>query len=564
MRTIAGVLGIALVAVPVAGASAQTAPEGVSPGELLRQFDEQPEPRVDTLPPRPEAPEQAVPEGTEAIRFELAAVELEGVTVYEDGELAEAWADLIGTEVGFGDLVGVANGLTARYRRDGYILSQVVVPAQEVEDGVVRLRAVEGYVDRVVFEGQIEGPRRHLDPLAAAIEAERPLTVATLERNLLLIGDLPGVNVQSVLEPSPDQFGAADLTIVLAHDNAEGFVQLDNHGSEFTGPLTAAAGASFYSIFGGWEQIDLTVAFNPEDPEELVYGSGRVTIPIGPGDWGTRLELEGSVLTSDPSLPDDVFGFEQPGRGFESAIRVVQPIIRSRDQNLTARAGFRLSEETTDIDEFDLKTQDRARVVEGGLTYDVVDPLLGVNLVDVSMHQGLDIFTASRPSEVSRQGAGASAEFTYVRGTISRLQPVGGGVSFFGSLEWQYAFDPLLPSERFSVGGRRIGRGFPPGSVVGDHGLAAKAEVRYGNVVDRQFLESYQAYGFFDFGKAWDVDSTTDDENDLASVGLGVRWNVTSDVAVNPEIAHRIDGSGPDDSIDDSDTRLLFTVTARF
>jgi len=573
MRTIAGVSGagalmIALATGPVGGALAQDVPESVRPGELRQQFRDEPEPRVDDLPAPPAVPEQAVPEGAEAIRFELGAVELKGVTVYDEEALSDTWADLLGREVGFGDLVGVANALTARYRSDGYILSQVVVPAQEVEDGVVRLRAIEGYVDRVVFEGEIAGPERHLRPLAAAIEAERPLTAATLERNLLLIGDLPGVNVQSVLEPSPDAFGAADLTIVLAHEHAEGFVQLDNHGSEFTGPLTAVAGASLYSVFGKWDQIDLTTAFNPEDPEELIFGAARVTVPIGPGDWGTRLELEGSFLTSDPSLPDDVFGFDTPGRGFETSIEVVQPIVRSRDQNLTARAGFRISEEETDFDEFPPATnnpsEDRVRVVEGGATYDVVDPLLGVNLVDVSVHQGLDIFHASRPSEVSRLGAGAEAEFTYIRGTVSRLQPVGGGVSFFGAVEWQYAFDPLLPSERFSVGGQRIGRGFPPGSVVGDHGLAAKAEIRYGDIVDRQFLDSYQAYGFFDFGKAWDVDSSTDEENDLTSVGLGVRWNVTPDLSVNPEVARRLDGSGPDDSIDDSETRLLFTVTARF
>ena len=36
--------------------------------------------------------------------------------------------------------------MSARYRNDGYILSQVIVPAQSVEGGVVRLQAIEGHV----------------------------------------------------------------------------------------------------------------------------------------------------------------------------------------------------------------------------------------------------------------------------------------------------------------------------------------------------------------------------------------------------------------------------------
>ena len=64
------------------------------------------------------------------------------------------------------------------------------------------MRAVEGYVDEVRLEGEVQGPREQLEAFAERIKAERPLTATALERNLLLIGDLPGVNVQSVLEPS--------------------------------------------------------------------------------------------------------------------------------------------------------------------------------------------------------------------------------------------------------------------------------------------------------------------------------------------------------------------------
>ncbi|MGA4816816.1 POTRA domain-containing protein [Pseudomonas aeruginosa] len=50
----------------------------------------------------------------------------------------------------------LANRLTAKYRQDGYLLTQVVVPEQSIEGGKVRLQVIEGYLEHV----QIKGNRR--------------------------------------------------------------------------------------------------------------------------------------------------------------------------------------------------------------------------------------------------------------------------------------------------------------------------------------------------------------------------------------------------------------------
>jgi hemolysin activation/secretion protein len=553
---------------PAADAVAQTPPGSTAPGQLREQFEAPPEPRATPPAAEPGVPEQQVPAGAEDVTFVLQQVAIDGVTVYQADDLATAWADLVGQQVSFADIIGLANALTARYRADGYILSQVVVPAQQIEDGVVRLRAVEGFVDEIRFDGEIQGPQAILDAFAEQVRAERPLTAAALERHLLLIGDLPGVNVQSVLEPSPTEFGAADLTIVVSHLDVEGFLSLDNYASEFVGPFTLSGGVSTYSALGLYEQIDLFAAFNPEDPEEMRFGQVRLTLPVGPRHWGDTLRLSASRLVSEPDYPARVFPFDQEGRGEELKATWMHPFIRSREENLTGRLSFIVSNEETEIREFPtLTSDDRTRVVEARGTYDFVDGLVGINLIDVALGQGLDILGASDDTEVSRQASDADATFTYLRGRLSRLQPLGDQWQLFGSLDWQYAFDPLLPAQRFSVGGRTSGRGFPPGSLTGDHGIAATAEIRWGTVVgDREWLDSYQVYGFFDYGHTWDRNAPpgVDDDGEVASLGAGVRLNLTEDIAFNPEIAHRLSGDGADDAVDDSDTRLLFSLTARF
>lgn len=541
-------------------------PPSTAPGELLQQFEQPEEPRAAPPAEQPAVPQQEAPAGAEDVRFVLNDVTIDGVTVYEPAELQSVWADLVGQQVSFADIVALANQLTARYRQDGYILSQVIVPAQQIEGGVVQLQAVEGYVDQIRFEGEIQGPQAILDAFAERIRAEKPLTSQALERHLLLIGDLPGVNVQSVLEPSPTEFGAADLTIVVSHLDVEGFLSVDNYASEFVGPYTFSSGISIYSALGLYDQIDLFGAFNPENPDEMKFGQIRLTLPVGPRHWGDTLRLSASRLISEPDYPDRVFPFDQEGRGSEYRATWMHPFIRSREENLIGRLSFIVSNDETEIRDLpNVRSDDRTRVLEARGTYDFVDPLLGINLIDVALGQGLDVLGASDDDEVSRSGADAT--FTYLRGRLSRLQPLDQNFQIFGSLDWQYAFDPLLPAQRFSVGGSTSGRGFPPGSLTGDHGVAATAELRWGNVVEgRAWLESYQIYGFFDYGYTWDRDGLpgVDDEGEVASIGAGVRLNVTENIAFNPELAHRITGDGADDAVDDSDTRLLFSLTARF
>ncbi|MEJ0068469.1 MAG: POTRA domain-containing protein [Pseudomonadota bacterium] len=104
-------------------------------------------------PPAEEAPESAA-----NVPLQIEELKLTGVTVYQHEELEEYWKDRIGKPGTLGDLFVIANAITARYRNDGYVLSRALVPAQEIEDGKVEIRVIEGYVAQVVFEGNDDRP----------------------------------------------------------------------------------------------------------------------------------------------------------------------------------------------------------------------------------------------------------------------------------------------------------------------------------------------------------------------------------------------------------------------
>src|SRR5690606_12442758 len=89
----------------------------------------------------------------------------------------------------------------------------------------------------------------------------------------------------------------------------------------------------------------------------------------------------------------------------------------------------------------------------------------------------------------------------------------------------QWSDDPLLSAEEFGVGGMEYGRGFDPSEVIGDDGVAGKVEVQWTEPYQLSLLEDYQLFGFYDAGRVWNDDATTNSgkKETLSSTGLGVR-----------------------------------------
>ncbi|MBV9522213.1 MAG: ShlB/FhaC/HecB family hemolysin secretion/activation protein, partial [Alphaproteobacteria bacterium] len=182
-------------------AFAQQVPSTVAPGRIEQPFQAPPAiPNAAGAPIVPPglAPAQAPP-GADKLRFTLEKLIVEDATVFSPADFATLYQDLLGHEVTLQQIYEIAAAITAKYGSRGYILSQAVVPAQRIADGVVRIKVVEGFIDQVTFKNETGGPVDDSLQRAygAKIAAARPLRAADLERYLLLMNDLPGVTARS-------------------------------------------------------------------------------------------------------------------------------------------------------------------------------------------------------------------------------------------------------------------------------------------------------------------------------------------------------------------------------
>ncbi|MCX8501741.1 MAG: hypothetical protein ORO03_08640, partial [Alphaproteobacteria bacterium] len=140
--------------------------------------------------PVPETPSTAtVAEGTIT---QFLGVSIEGSTVYSDAELQSIVAPLIGKRAEVGKLYEAARIITDKYRKDGYFLSQALVPDQTISDGYYRIRVIEGYVSDVLIQGDVGYVESLVRRYLAKIPGNVPIKLATVERYLLLARDIPG------------------------------------------------------------------------------------------------------------------------------------------------------------------------------------------------------------------------------------------------------------------------------------------------------------------------------------------------------------------------------------
>ncbi len=564
-RTALAAVAFALAASPVATAWAQTIPGAADPSRIEEQFRPGPSPQATPRPPAQVEP-ATPPAGAEQVRFVLNRVVFDGVTVYGEADLAPLYQDRLGTEVSLADMYSIAQRATVRYRNDGYLLSQVRVPPQRVEGGVVHLQAIEGYVDQVTVEGEIAGPAELVQAYGEQVRASRPLRADVLERYLLLSGDLAGNTARGVLSPSPSTPGASNLAIVLEHQPVEGFASLDNRGSQFIGPLLYTSGAVLNSVLGLYDRITVTIATS-SPIRELLYGNIAGTIPVG-----TEGTVAGFSFTASDSHPGfSLANFDLRSQSYAGTVSISHPVIRSREQNLSLGLSFTWQDSTTDSGLNDQTLiRDRLRVMRARGTYDFVDSLLGVNLVELELSYGLDIFGATRRGDLlASRGVNSGGEFTKLVATLQRVQRLFRGLSFLVEVSGQYADTALLSSEQFGVGGARFGRGYDPSEITGDHGVALRTELQYGGEIpDLPVPATYQVYGFYDAGRVWNREAVPD-EAALSSAGAGVRLNLSTHFSANVEVARQLDhfsnSSGDGTAATrERETRVLFNVVARF
>jgi len=520
-----------------------------------------PRPAVTNAPIVSDGEQEAKPIKGDAA-FVLKSIRFEGATRYTANDMKALYADKIGKKISITELNKIVADVTAFYRNNGYILTRAVLPPQRIEDGNVTIRIVEGFVNAVLLEGDVGAgkDRALLEKLADKIRASKPLNSKDLERYLLLMEDLPGVSARAVIRPAAKVTGASDVVVNITRKKIEGTFTFDNRGTRFLGPIQGSATAAFNNLFGWNDQTQLRVLNSVFEPAELQFGELRHEEQVG--TEGTKFIASASYARTRPGHTLDILNID--GWSATEALGFVHPMLRSRQDNwfISTDLTFR----TSDVQILDTTLyRDEITIWRIGTSYDFMDKWFAVNRMEANIAKGINWWNDNGANSLSR--ANGETSFTKLTGKATRIQPISGPWTAFGSVTGQYSFDPLLAAEEFSLGGEEFGSAYDTAELTGDHGLAGRVELQYNQARQQTFLTNYQLYGFYDIGRVWNREIIAGSEPShisLASAGLGSRFNLTPEFSGGVEVALPLTKPVSANGADGEAPRFFFNLQYRY
>lgn len=532
---------VGIVSINLAGSVllAQTASGQVVPdaGSLLRETERKPLRIPPTLVPRLVAPSEIV-RAPDEVMFRVNRFDVEGVALVTESQVQAVLNGYLNRDIGFSDLERAMAEVAAVYERAGW-LAQVIVPEQDIIEGVVKLQVREARLGRIVIDDASES-RLSLDrvqrTLTARLGRGEPLNLRVMERSLAVLAETPGVGVSAALA-SGEAERETDIVVTLKDRNVlAGSLLADNGGSRSTGADRGIANLSFDNPFGEGEQLSVTLLASAGTR----YAMASSSQPIGYDGW--RLTSSASFLKYDL-----VGGFaiaNTTGTAATAGLRAQYPLLRRGSLNINTAVAL-------DARHFDNEANDVSLSRKSSMTFtasisgDRTDDFAGDGylLWNTALSIGrLDLSDNAADQAADRLGPRTEGGFVKLAAAFSRLQRITPATSLWLSLSGQLSSKNLDSSEKFALGGISFVRGFPTSEGVGDAGWLATTELRH-NVNAKWQFSTFVDYGrvqlnynddhvFFNF-----VPNTYS----LSSAGVGASYRPTADISVVLTASRRLE-----------------------
>ncbi len=280
--------GMLLALLLPALAQAQMRVQVPSAGQAIRDIEATqpalPPPTDDVQLEVPKAERPTPAPDTSGLRLLVKAFVIEGNQVFSDQELQLLLDDLRGQELDLGGLRDAAQRITAHYQQQGYLLARAFLPAQEIDGAVVRIEVMEGRYGRIELSNQSRARDSVLRAPLTALDGGAAVNSADLERSLLLLNDLPGVQAKGTLRAGQAP-GTSDLLVEAQPGPwASGSLEADNFGGYHTGEFRLGGSFNLNNPLGLGDQLNLRLLGSDRDQR---YWRSAYQLPWGPGRPGS-------------------------------------------------------------------------------------------------------------------------------------------------------------------------------------------------------------------------------------------------------------------------------------
>jgi hemolysin activation/secretion protein len=445
----------------------------------------------------------------------LTTVIVAGSTIYSTPRLFAAYRDQLGLPINRDNARAIVAALTGLYVGDGYVRPEIELDDSLTGRGVLRVQVYEAQVTRVVYEGDDGRFRDALERIGNALEDSRPLRKDDVPQALRRMREIAGLAVTASTRRDTATRNAFELVVDSDYSVIDGVVRMNNRGTDQVGPLFLLGQVFANGLFGRGEKIGLIFAA-ATDHDEYLGGGLYVDTPFG--DSGLRAN---ALLFSSHSAPNEApVNLNDEYSRERATFKLSRPLRQAAELSLSTSLGLEADDLTIDRDGVAIR-EDRLRIMEAALRSGFVAGATQFS-ASLQLRKGFNAFGGGLqvPDLVDDP---RRADFLLTQLSASAYRRFADRWSMRFDLLAQHTGYVLPDSERFKIGGDRLGRGFEVAEIAGDRGLGGKLELRRDLLNTETLIGRLSSYGFYDIGSAWKQDRPGRESAATSGLGLAMQ-----------------------------------------
>ena len=455
---------------------------------------------------------------------------MEGNTILASREMDSLLAPYVGEKKDLQSIQEAIKALERGYHDRGFVAVQVILPEQELKDGVVRLKVIEPRLGKITVEGNRFFDEANIRRSLPALRPGAPLNVVAVSRSIEDANDSPAkkVNLQFL---NGGASGEIDAKIQVQDEKPWAIGLTSNTtGDKQTGYWRLEVQFQEANLFNRDHLVTLQYITSPSNPDQVNIAGLGYRIPIA--RLRSSIEIIGAYSNVDSGTLSLAGNSTQvSGSGTILGLHYNQnlPGIGRYNQQLT----FAL----------DLRAYTNSVVLSGAqLANDVtVHPIsltyagkrawtkAAAGFYAGVVHNLPEVAVRDTEAQFEKVRAGAPQDYTILKFGANVSHSLVGDWRVHGTFNGQYTNVPLVPGEQFGIGGATSVRGFHEREAADDKGYAGSFEIHAPNLrlLPEGMAAQWHALLFADVGHISRVNPLPGEtpKTTIASFGPGIRVN---------------------------------------
>jgi hemolysin activation/secretion protein len=446
----------------------------------------------------------------------LASTVIRGSSIYSATEWFPLYSGYLGKPISRESARAIASEVAQRYVSDGYSRPNVRIDDRMVGAGVLAIEVIETRISSVEISGDAGPYENRLRELGQNLSNDLLLRTADLQSTVRRMRGLSGLNLVSSTELDDETPGNYRLNIDTEFQAISGAVRLTNRGTDEVGPQFLLGQIVANGLLSGRANLGLTFGSATDFSEYHGFGlNGRISIKTNELAITTSGFRSRSNPAESPVDKDDRYLRDK------LTIRVVKWLHNESDRQLSVSGGLR----SEDLEIYRLRDDlrdERLRLVEFGMRWTERLRPTSQFAAGFELIKGINgLGGGLRADDIVNDER--SSDFSMVVLDFVRVAQLSTLWSWRLNSLVQYSNVVLPYSERFKIGGDRLGRGFEVAEIAGDSGLGAKIEIARRLPAVPDISGPVSVYSFYDLAAAWK--ENVPGRESAASAGFGLALN---------------------------------------